>query len=217
MATNLGQNPPASGGVAAVSAWAQARIQEMQALAECATLTAYRSVILGPKPTGTNSFTADSAVEGGGLAPATGVTTNSVLSNSLFQTPKTGKFAIEYRFKMPAPSVNTCEVGLVNNALSHELSICSLSTTDATKYYIRTFNATEVASSNQTVVNNAGWHNGRLTQDGTTLRMYIDNVLAATLTDFSKITDEPMGAYCVTTGGATPTIVSEFAYGFIMP
>lgn len=195
--------------------WAKLRENEIRALPECATLNEFRSFTLGVQSPPGADFVADAAVEGGGVKPTAGAVTHSFLSNSIFQTCKTGHFAIEFRFEMSAPaSTKFTEVGLASTGAAHEFTISSNADVDATKFYIRIAGAGTTNSSNQTVVNDALFHNGRLTGDGTTIRMYIDNVLAASTTTLTNLSDEPLGAYAFSSAGSS-VIVTEFIYGFV--
>ena len=201
--------------------WAQAREREMRALTECAALNEYRHVLAGPQSPPGSGFVADAAVEGGGVKPTAGAATHSFFTNSVFQIPKTGVWAVEFRMKHSAPaSSKITECGLANGAGTHLVTIASDASTDATKFYILILGGTTTNSSNQTVANDAAWHNGRLTFDGTEttpkVRMYIDNALAASQATLTNLSDEPMGIYADSSSGAS-VIISEFVYGFINP
>jgi len=200
--------------------WPALREAEMRNIAECAPLTAYRYILVGPQSPPGGGFVADAAVEGGGVLPPAGVT-RSYMTNSIFQTPRSGAWAIEYRFKFSSPAAaHSTDIGIANGAGTHIVAISSNATTDATKYFIIILGGATTTSTNQTVVNDGGWHNGRLTfnaaESTPTLRAYIDNVLAASTTTLTNLADEPMGAYMDITAGSS-TIVSEFIYGFVKP
>jgi len=199
-----------------VPSWAALREAEMRALPECATLTAYTPVKVGTTPVGTTvaaAFTGDGSIEGGAIQAAGGV---KAFSGSIFQTPKTGVFALEGRCKFGTPTAPLRHFGVINGASTHDFSVTTNSAVDATKFHIRVDGASITNSSNQTVVADANWHNCRLTGDGTTLRMYIDNVFAASWPTSNLASDEPMGVF-IATSGADTVMLSEYIYGFVRP
>ncbi len=155
----------------------------------------------------------DGHVEGGGVT----FTGGSVMSfgASLFQLPKTGKWAVVFRVKLAAAaSGKTAGIGLINAGSTHDIEFMTAFAVDTTHYALEVFTGSAVDVAGTVVVDGA-FHNMMLTGDATNVKAYVDNVLAASSTA-SALTDEPMQAFLLNTtiGHA---VVTQYAWGYVKP
>lgn len=194
--------------------WYSARVQEM--LAVVPALTDFEPYKIGLYALGAGTSTVivdDSGSEGGGKQAAA---SNVPLSfaGTLFQHPKSGNWAICFRGVLVAPaSGQTNLIGIINNANSHSVNAGSIFAVDTTHWTLQIAGAanTNVAGG---IVADGNYHNFMLTGNGTTVSLYVDNVLAASTTTLTNLSDEGMLPYIsATTAGNA--LITKFIYGFV--
>jgi hypothetical protein len=138
----------------------------------------------------------DGAIEGGGRL-ATDITGQNYIFWSIFQHPKTGKWAITWRGALlgGGASGHVVVLGLYNSAHSHGWTV-QRSTTFATHYGISLIGTSTDNSGVGTSTADSNLHNFTLAYDGTagtpTASMYVDHVLDASTTVVAQMADEPL-------------------------
>jgi hypothetical protein len=204
----------ASGGAAAT--YLAGRWETLQALflaSKVPQLTGFEYIKIGsnPNPPATSTYLANDAnIEGGALSAGAGIV--RIISSTVIQTPKTGKWGVVFRAAPKLP-VNThgSTYGLINAAATNLISFASIFSVNATNYYMSagTTGATSIAVDGL-------FHTFALTSDGTTVTLWIDGVSAATKPTSGLVTDEPMALYfsSLLAGDAQ---ASKVLYGFVEP
>lgn len=193
--------------------WEQ--VQQRFQLAAIPTLTGFEYLRLGTYGLGSTIGTmtpGDAAIEGGAEAC---VTSNTVrcFGSSLFQTCKTGKFALSARVKMPVPaSGKSNNFGLCTSAGTLRITLGPVFATDATKLVM----AVEGSVAATTFVADTSWHTLSIIGDGTTITFYVDNASVGTRTAASLTANEALYFFIVGTDNLT-TICSKILWGFVDP
>jgi hypothetical protein len=181
-------------------------------------LTRFEYLKIGPTAYGTTaatSMTGDAAKEGGAeSAITTGVI--RTFTNGIFQTLKTGKWALTWRGTIAAPvSAKSMGTGLINTALSHDLYITSTFATDATKWVLR-FDGAGATNTVGTIAADGNPHTFSLTGNATTVSAYVDNVLMAATTTLTNVVDESVCMFTIATT-LTDSTISRAMWGFVDP
>jgi hypothetical protein len=203
---------------ATATTWQSARQAEIKALTESSSLTDYIYVKTGETSIGASAastaFGGDGSIEGGAIQTSSTV---RVFSGSVFQTPKSGHWALEGRVLMGTTTANLRQFGLINGASTHDLT-WAVSTADDASHFALRIDGAAITRAASTITADAVWHNMRLTGDGTTIRGYIDNVLvASTATSTTNLSDEPMGVFIAASAVGDTVKISEYIYGFVRP
>lgn len=191
-------------------------LRKAEMLAAVPQLTEFKYVTVGVEPFGVSPSASVNigTAEGGSMTGAD--TTVTSFASPIFQTPKTGKWAIVFRAKLTGPtSGKNNQVGIVNVGETHNVIAGSIFADDATHYVLRIFGAgsTEVVS---TTVGDGALHNFMLTGNGTNVTLKVDNVQVATTSTLTNLSDEAMGPFLFnTTSGQTS--VTQVAWGYIAP
>lgn len=182
-------------------------------------LTAFRRIPIGviPQTSTTIPSTNDGAIEGmGRKSSATGGSVDS-FGASIFQGANTGVGAISFRAKMLIPTAaHKCQIGLTNAAATHILAMFTDVATDATKPFIIAVGAGTTNSANQTIAADNNFHWYRLAWSASTVSMYIDGVLNATINK-TNVVSEPLYPYMSSLTTAGDVVVSNIVYGFVAP
>ncbi len=180
-------------------------------------LTRFRDIPIAMKGNGSIDSTValDGGVEGGGL----GVASNSVwlrFTETVFQTPKTGKWAIAFQAKFPAITVSSAAYfGLVNAGSTHLVAMGAVQSIDATHYVLQVTGAATTAPPTSLVAN-TNVHDCVLAFDGTTITLQVDGVTIGTTTTLTNLNDEGMSIASFSSAALTPgVVVSRACYGFI--
>src|SRR6185369_6682826 len=164
----------------------------------------------------TISGTNDGAIEGGGFAvPAD---TSVMFSRSLFQIPKTGKWAIAFRgiLATGGTASDYQAIGIANAAASHQVAcLIENSKGSGANYYLSVLGAGETAV-DTTIANSGAIFTGMITFDGTTVKLFLNGTLRASTATLTNLNDEPMFAYAFN-HVAGKAKVARIAYGYIAP
>jgi hypothetical protein len=157
-----------------------------------------------------------STYEGGGVSPPNN--TYAIFGTPRFQTMKTGKWAMAFRARMPAPSPGTFYfIGAMQPGTSnHLVGVSSYYAMSTTKWNLYTWESpTEIgAQSSSSADDNV--HDFVITFDGTTLKLYVDGTLEATQTTLTYLTDGARSLACYAQVHGD-TNVLRIAYGYIAP
>lgn len=160
------------------------------------------------------TYTNDGAVEGGGKSTANATFTS--FGGSVFQTPKTGRWAFRFRVKLAGPTnAKDNEFGFINAAGNSGLALQSKFATDATHLVLALFDA-GTTSAVGTFVGDGAWHDIDVTFDLTTVRFYVDGTLAGSTATLTNLVDGARFFYIYNTT-AGDTIVGKILYGYVAP
>jgi hypothetical protein len=192
--------------------WCGVRRQEM--LVAVPELTEFLPLDFSHFPAATAAApTFDASVEGGGVWPGASASV-LFITRGLAQSVKTGKGALVLRAQFPtAPSIGeSAQLGLCNAAESHYVLVRRKDTATEPNYVLEVVGGA-TTSLVGTIASNNNWHNIMFAWNGTNVRLYIDNAIAATAA-LTNAFDESMFAYLFNTE-ANKVRVSKGFYGYI--
>lgn len=180
-------------------------------------LTRFQEIKAGLYHYGVPTATADdndSLQVGAGVACPAG--SYRALSSSIFQTPKTTAWGICFRGVLTVPTVaKFYSIGLVNAAGTHDVAIVSLFATSATNNVLEiTGGAATLVTSSVAAVGTISDY--ALTSDTVTIKAWKDNVLIASTTTYTNLSDEPMFPAIWGTD-ANSVNAARVYYGYIGP
>lgn len=159
------------------------------------------------------AVTAAANIEGGGMTASNGQI--RTFGAPIFTTPKTGKGAIAFRARMLGPTAaRENDLGISNATGSHDIYVEVFPTSHAFNYVLRADGGGTPIKVVSTVIADADDHDFVIAWNGTNVRLYIDGSLAATMTDLSQISDEPMVPAIFNTI-AGDCILQRCLYGYI--
>jgi hypothetical protein len=158
----------------------------------------------------------DPLSEGGGVSTATNEYV--AIGHSIFQTTKTGKWAMAWRAKMVTPASNPFGfIGLITpSAVTRLLGVVSYQSMDAVKWRLYLWTNPTESGVATTTSGDANWHNFVMTFDTTTIKLYIDGALEASQATLTLVADGPMHP-CIFSSSARDTQVARMMYGYIAP
>jgi hypothetical protein len=154
----------------------------------------------------------------GGSIVQTGAGTWGALTNTIFSTANTGSWAFAVRAILPAPtSGKAAYITIVNGARSHLCGVVTDNSVSTTNYVLQAI-GTGTTSQASTVARDASFHDFVVVKSlaAANVRLFIDGVLAATMSSLANVVDEAdiIGINC--SAGLTTTI-TDLAYGFVRP
>lgn len=173
------------------------------------TLTTFLPIKPGGIPLGQNigAVTNDSLVDGGGMSGPNATGRN--FTNAIFNACNTGAFGVAMRAQLLGPTAaRRAQIGLSNAANSHVIAVETAQAVDATHYNLHIVGAgtTDIITDgsspgSSSVLTDLGWHDFVITKTAGagTVRLHIDQVLAATTTNLANISDEAMYLYLFNT------------------
>lgn len=160
----------------------------------------------------------DASIEGGGQQGATGAVVNYSTA-TVWQSPKTGVVGCVWRAKYSAVSANVQDIGFINAAGTHFITLSLVSSVDATKWYL---SLTAAAATNLAfVVADTAWHDFAITYDGTagtpTVTVWVDGVIIGTQTTLTNFTTDPLYPFHLNQNATSPIKVSKALWGYVAP
>jgi hypothetical protein len=195
--------------------WESARWAELQAAFPA--LTNYYVVKPGQEPASYTvgaAMTGDASVVGGGLTPANGV--SRAWSCSVYQTPKTTSFGIVFQAKLGAPTAaRAAQVGIVNVGGTNTFNMATDNAVSTTHFTYRILGGgTTTAATTIPATTNVS--NFMMGCDATTAKFYVNNVVGATTTTLTNLTDQAMEPYNFNTI-TLDCIIYRVMIGYIAP
>lgn len=190
-----------------LGSWYGARAQEMLvAVPEITQFKTFNIAAYGPSAT---APTFDGNIEGGAFCPLdSGV--GIFLTRSLCQKMKTGKGVAAWRAKGLAPGA--AEVSWTGFGNAGQTHVTALQRTGGVaNWQLLVVGTTAVTG---TIAADTAEHNFMLAWNGTNIRLFVDNVLAATLSDLTNVHDEPMSFYAYDQS-TTRQFLSQMIYGYV--
>lgn len=154
----------------------------------------------------------DGAAEGGALTSASGVALK--LGATVLQTPASGNYCFVFRAKYAVPAAaSDAEIGMTS--ASHGIGIVAVNAVDTTHWALQLV-GTGTTNLITTVVVDTLWHDFAVTDDGTTITLWIDSVSAQSTATRTNITTDTLAPYLFhnATGAAA---ASRLAYTFVAP
>lgn len=158
---------------------------------------------------------ADAAVEGGGISVSVEARWTWA---TIFQLTKTGKGAVAFRGALPAIAVGKYgHMGISNVARSHFGWIVWTNRSVSTTKFALSIVGAAITSQPTISVADTAIHDFIICFDGTlatpTLWLYIDDVLEATITTLTQLSDEPQYIESGTNDdGTTAVVIERIAY-----
>jgi hypothetical protein len=194
-------------------AWAGA--QQSLMITNVSQLTRFVSIPLGTNQAAFNAGLSDPALEGGGVSNASG---GAVFMSqaSLFQTMKTGKWALAIREKCAAPAGGQqSQIGTCNTGDTHHVAVGTDNAVSTTNFVLKILGAgsTNVVLS---LAADTNLHDFVLTFDSTTLKVFIDGTQVGSTTTTTNLVDEPQFLYSLGTASGRVS-ATKCLYGFIDP
>lgn len=209
-------NIPASSGtnVLDYDGWMAGQITAM--LAQVPTLTNFQEVFVAEiTPPIAATANNNGAIEGGAFTPT--ADTSTIFTRSVFNLPKTGKWAIAFRgsIALPDTASDYTDIGICNAGATHTVTAHAEQSVSATLIYLSILGATatNVATA---VLGSATVRNFLLTFDTTTVKLFIDGTLAASTATLTNLTDEAMFVYAYNHVGGDAK-VARCMYGYVAP
>lgn len=195
------------------SDWAQQEIDAAKTLLPA--ITSWKRIPMPlPITTGAVAPTGDANVEGAGYTTTQNVH-GTVIGNSVFQTPKTGKWwlAGKVALKGGGASGHNSYFAAGNIGGSHWWAISRFNATSSTKYTLQLIGTSTVNQAGILAADN-NQHTFRLFFDGTTAFCYIDGTLDSQQATIAQMADEPLyvTVYSDTNGEVA---VADLLIGFI--
>jgi hypothetical protein len=208
------QTIPAGTAIATdASGWAASRWREMKSAFPALTDAIY--IKPGTEPASFTvgaAMTGDASVVGGGLTPANGV--SRAWSCSVFQTPKTTSWAVTIQAKLGAPTAaRAAQVGIVNVGGTNTVNMATDNAVSTTHFVYRILGAGTTAAAT-TILAHTNVANFMMGCDAVTAAFYVNNVLGASTTTLTNLTDQAMEPYSFNTI-TTECIVYKVLVGFI--
>jgi hypothetical protein len=196
--------------------WQKTQYATMIAAVPALTGFAFAKIGLSPMELTTGALADDANVEGGGMK--NGSVSSKVYGASIFQNTAGGNWAIAGRLKMPPPGAGVnSQFGVQNATGGHSLMVGSTNAIDATHWYGQIFTA---AGSHTDVifatVADSNFHDFAITDNGTTVRWWIDGVQVGSTTTRTNLTTEPMQIYTFGTATGPPSLL-QVMYGYVRP
>jgi hypothetical protein len=197
-----------------VYGWQRTQYATMIAAVPALTGFGFAKVGLASLNQTTGALTDDGNIEGGAMK--NGNAQSKVYGASIFQNTAGGNWAIFGRAILAVPSsgVNS-QFGIQSANSAHSVIIASTNGIDATHWYGEIFatSATDVIFTN---VANANFHDFGITDDGTTVKWWIDGSLAGSTATRTHLTTEPMQPF-IFGAATTPPVLQMFMYGYVRP
>jgi hypothetical protein len=190
------------------------------------TLTTFLPLKPGQIPLGQNmaAVTNDGLAEGGAMSAPNATGRN--LSNAIFHTCNTGAWAIAIRGQLLGPTAGrAAQLGISRADGTQLLVVETRHAVSATNYIMHVVGAgaTDVVTDGSSpgssaVLADLGWHDFVFTKTpgAGTLRLHIDQVLAASTTTLTNVVDQAMYLYLLNTI-LNDSKMARAAYGFITP
>lgn len=182
---------------------------------QVSALTRFVPVYFGTQQSAFNAGLTDPALEGGGVSNVSG---SAVFMSqaSLFQTMKTGKWALALRAKFAAPAGGQLsQIGTCNTGAGHVVAVGTDNAIDATHFMVKiTGGAT--TSVVTTLLADTSLHDIVLTFDATTLRITFDGTQVGSTTTTTNLVDEPQFLYSHGTASGRAS-ATKCMYAFIDP
>jgi len=183
------------------------------------SINTWKRFDIGAIPVGTVTppTTGDSASEGGGIK-ANSAVANTYLTQSLFQTPKTGKWWLTGVCALGGggASGHDTQFGIINGAGTHSWTVQRRNVTSSTKYGVVLIGTSSQFSSAGSVTADNNKHTFRLVFDGTVLSSYVDGVLDIQFSTIAQMADEPMYAQIYSTV-AGEALITDLVVGYVGP
>lgn len=197
--------------------WAWRQTQYNTIIADCPNITSFRyiKVPLASNQT-TATVTGDGNIEGGGASAPGG--TNYYVPPSIFQNTPGGNWAIAGRVKFPANSgVENAQFGIasVTGPATDAVWLGVLTASDSSHFFGRINKAGTHTDITTTVASDTSSHDFVITDDGTTVRMRIDGVLAGSTTTRTNLIATAMLPYFGPT--TNPMIITDLYVGYVAP
>lgn len=199
------------------TAWHSARITEM--LAVVPQLTQFNPLWIGSNG-GALTIAAKNTIGEGGSTAYTAATVNQI-TQALFMTPKTGKWAVAFRCVYAVPvAARYGRIGIINTANSHLVSLSGLQSSDATHFTLEIIGAATtsvIASGTGSVISGGTAINMLLAGDGTTITAQVNAVTVASTTTLTNLSDEPMGLFSQGAQTQDAYVIDNAIYGYVAP
>lgn len=202
--------PPTSGGI---DPWYTQRQSLMKS--QVPSLTRFVPIYLGVQQSAFNAGLTDPALEGAGVSNVSG---SAIFDSqgSLFQTMKTGKWALGFRAKFAAQAGGqVSRFGTCNTGAGHVVAFGTDNALDTT-HYVLNITGGATTSVVTTLVSDTNLHDVVLTFDATTLKIFIDGAQVGSTATTTNLVDEPHFLYSHgTASGRVSTTMCM--YGFVAP
>lgn len=203
-------------GVPSVDAWYDGQVAFIRSKIAGTTMKFSPLMKLGTSLAGfTPTGAADASVVGGG---ATVGTSGTAFTPSIYQNVKAEKFGFSFRGKFALPtSGRSAAAGLwsLSGPGTHQVVFGTTHSVDATHYAFRLFGTGNVALASS-VVADTDLHDFCVTNDGTTLTLWIDGVSAATMTgaNYANLVNGEANQLVGVNTNAGECILTSLVYGY---
>lgn len=200
--------------LAAALGWQRAQYATM--IAAVPALTRFSWMKLGEIPVGSaaGAVTDDGNIEGGGLS----VTTIQGFGVGTFQTPTAGNWAIGFRLKVAAlASGGVAQFGISSIAGPNTDGIwIGIRYASSTTNFFARIVASGTTTDTVLGTFDANWHDGVITDDGTTVKYWFDGTLVGSTTTRTNIVTTPYQPFAYGAAGS-PALVSRVMIGYVQP
>jgi hypothetical protein len=203
-------------GVPSVDAWYDEQVAFIRSKIAGATMKFSPLMKLGTSLAGfTPTGAADASVVGGG---ATVGTSGTAFTPSIYQNVKAEKFGFSFRGKFALPtSGRSAAAGLwsLSGPGTHQVVFGTTHSVDATHFAFRLFGTGNVALPTS-VLADTNLHDFCVTNDGTTLTLWIDGVSASTMTgaNYANLVNGEANQLVGVNTNAGECILTSLVYGY---